>query len=264
MQLVKIDSGLCNKDGLCILECPFNLLVENEDGLPAMVDGGEQTCMRCGHCQAICPTGALSLMGTAPETCKQTTSKTDLDLDIIEKLITNRRSIRIFRNKSVPRVEINRLINMVRWAPTAKNQQPVHWTIVDDRNKLQTLARMTIDWLGDNQLYPEIIEAWEQKGEDMILRGAPLLTICHARKDALNPPVDCTIAVTTLELAAAAAGIGGCWAGFFMRAANYHTPLQDYLNLPKNHRVYGALMLGYPKLRYQRIPTREEAKISWL
>jgi len=264
MQLIKIDGELCNKDGLCIRECPFNLLTEDETGFPAMVDGAEQTCIRCGHCLAICPTAALSLAGVEPTTCKSASAGADVELDGIEKLIINRRSIRVFKDKPVPRTEINRLIAMVRWAPTAKNQQPVCWSLVDDQEKIQTLAGMTVDWLRENRLYPEIIEAWEHNGEDMILRTAPLLVICHAHKDALNPPVDCTIAMTTLELAASAAGIGGCWAGFFMRAANFHAPLQQFLDLPEKHRVYGALMLGYPRFNYKRIPAREEAKIRWL
>ena len=70
--------------------------------------------------------------------------------------------------------------------------------------------------------------------------------------------------MTTLELAASATGIGGCWAGFFMRAANFHAPLQQFLDLPEKHRVYGALMLGYPRFSYKRIPVREEAKVRWL
>lgn len=264
MQLIQIDAELCNKDGICVRECPFNLLKEDEAGFPIMIEGAEQTCMRCGHCLAVCSTGALSLAGVEPKTCKSASAVADIDLDRIEKLIINRRSIRVFKDKPVPRAEINRLIDMVRWAPTAKNQQPVNWSMVDDRDTIKTLAGMTVDWLRENQLYPEIIEAWEHNGEDMIIRGAPLLVICHAHKDALNPPVDCTIAMSTLELAASAAGIGGCWAGFFMRAANFHAPLQQFLYLPDNHRVYGALMLGYPRLSYKRIPVREEAKIRWL
>jgi nitroreductase len=70
--------------------------------------------------------------------------------------------------------------------------------------------------------------------------------------------------VTTLELLAASMGLGSCWAGFLMRAANGHKPLRRYLNLPDDHVVCAALMLGYPKFTYHRIPLRRAAKVRWL
>ena len=264
MQLLTIDEHKCNKDSLCILECPFNLLAEDEDGVPVMIAGGEENCLRCGHCLAVCPTGAITLENIAPTTCEIAENPEHIGIDAMERLLKNRRSVRMYKNKPIPRAEVGRLMDMVRWAPTAKNLQPVHWTLVDTRETITKMAGMTVDWLRNNQLYPEIVTAWQERGEDMILRSAPLLVICHAHKEALNPPVDCAIAATSLELAASAMGIGGCWAGFFMRAANMHAPLANFLDLPDNHSVHAALMLGYPKFTYQRVPARQAEKTRWL
>ena len=144
-----------------------------------------------------------------------------------------------------------------------KNLQPVHWVLVDDRDKIHELAKMTVQWLEQNNAYPGISAAWEA-GEDMILRSAPLIAIAHTATDALIPIADCSIAVTSLELAATSYGIGSFWAGFFMMAASHYPPITQYLNLPENHAVYAALALGYPKFKYHHIPERREAKVSWL
>jgi hypothetical protein len=55
---------------------------------------------------------------------------------------------------------------------------------------------------------------------------------------------------------------GICRAGFFMMAANVEPRINDFLNLPKEHKVYAALMLGYPRFRYYRMPPRQEARIQ--
>lgn len=186
-----------------------------------------------------------------------------MDVAAMEALLKNRRSVRVYKNKPVEREKVAHLMDMLRWAPTAKNLQPVHWVLVDDRDKIHELAKMTVQWLEQNNAYPGIAAAWEA-GEDMILRRAPLIAIAHTATDALVPVADCSIAVTSLELAATSYGIGSFWAGFFMIAASLHPPIAEYLNLPENHAVYAALALGYPKFKYHHIPERREAKVSWL
>ncbi len=263
MKLITVDAQKCKKDGICIEECPFNILIANADGIPEIQPGEEAVCMKCGHCLAVCPAGALTLEGTSPDSCEAALKDPAVTESAMEALLKNRRSVRVYKDKPVPRETVGRLMEMVRWAPTAKNLQPVNWLLVDDKEKIREMARLTIEWFKETGVFPEIVETWEA-GEDMILRDAPLLAIAHTAHDALNPPGDCSIAVTSLELAATTCGIGGCWAGFFMRAANNYAPLADYLNLPEGHGVYAALMLGYPKFRYHRIPERQEAIVNWM
>jgi nitroreductase len=84
-------------------------------------------------------------------------------------------------------------------------------------------------------MVPDIIEAWDN-GHDIILAGSPHLAIAHAAKNSINPAADCAIACATLELMANSMGIGGCWAGYFMRAANSFDPLKQFMNLPRATR----------------------------
>ena len=87
--------------------------------------------------------------------------------------------------------------------------------------------------------------------------------VAYARANNPIASIDSSIALATFDLAANAAGLGCCWAGFFMVAANTYPALKEELGLPEGQQVYGALMLGYPKYRYQRIPTRLPAGIAW-
>ncbi|MDM8536078.1 nitroreductase family protein [Desulfobacterales bacterium HSG17] len=262
MDFIKIDKNLCNKDGICIATCPFLLFKKGRDDFPVTIEYAETMCIDCRHCVSVCPTGAITIKGVAADDCKPIRKDLIVSEDAIEQLIKTRRSIRAYKSKPVPQDVLNRLINIMRWAPTARNGQPVSWIVVQEKEKIHKIGAMTAQWMRETDLLPQIADAYDQ-GVDMILRNAPVIVVAHADAGGFNPVADCTIAITDLELAAHAFGIGGCWAGFFMRASNGYKPLVELLSLPKNHKVYGALMLGYPKYKYHRIPTRKPAEIRW-
>ena len=75
--------------------------------------------------------------------------------------------------------------------------------------------------------------------------------------------IDSMIALDYFELIVASVGYGTCWAGDFYNAAIRYQPLIDYLNLPADNVCYGAVVLGYPKYKYYRIPERNNVKVIW-
>ncbi|MEE8389692.1 MAG: nitroreductase family protein [Anaerolineae bacterium] len=90
--------------------------------------------------------------------------------------------------------------------------------------------------------------------------GAFTIIIAHAPGDKKR---DCTIVLTYLALAAPSFGLGACWAGWLDIAADNWQPLQQYLELPEGLVCCGAMMIGYPKYKYHRIPLRDEVRITW-
>jgi hypothetical protein len=39
--------------------------------------------------------------------------------------------------------------------------------------------------------------------------------------------------------------------------------MQKALALPEDHISFGAMMIGYPKYKYHRLPLRKEPQIIW-
>ena len=107
-----------------------------------------------------------------------------------------------------------------------------------------------------------LVKAWDQ-GIDRICRSAPHLIVAHGLADLPATQSSCTIALTYLELAAISFGLGTCWAGYFNTAANSYPPLLNALALPQDHLPFGAMMIGYPKYNYQRLPLRNKPQITW-
>ena len=107
-----------------------------------------------------------------------------------------------------------------------------------------------------------VVSSWEE-GNDPICRNAPHIIVTHAHKEDPTAPAACTIALTYLELAASSFDLGACWAGYFNAAATFWPPMQKELGFPEGNISFGAMMVGYPKFKYQRLPLRKDAAIIW-
>ena len=264
MALITIDRTRCKKDGICAAECPFSLIaLTGEDGFPEIRPAAARLCIQCGHCVAVCPHDALSLAAMKPDGFRAIGNGALPTLKKTGQLLTSRRSIRTYQQQTVPRKDIEALLDVCRWAPSAKNAQPVHWLVLENPKAVRHLAGLAVEWLRTGSAYPGIVAAWDQ-GKDMVLHGAPHLLVAHAHEKSLKPEVDCTIALTYFELAASSCEIGSCWAGILMSAvAAGYQPLLDALALPEEHRPYGALIFGYPRFPYFKIPPRKEPRVIW-
>jgi nitroreductase/NAD-dependent dihydropyrimidine dehydrogenase PreA subunit len=272
MKLIQIDEKTCNQDGICAAVCPAGLFDFKAGHFPVPVTGAETICIRCGHCVAVCPTGSLSHREMPKRDCPPV--RPDLHVNPVqcEHFLRSRRSIRVYKNRAVPHEEIRRLIEIARYAPSGRNLQCVEWLVIDNKQALRQLAGIVIDWMRwiiSNK--PEVarsmnmdrsVAGWES-GRDVILRDAPALIVAHAPKDNPTASTACIIALTYLELAAVSMKLGCCWAGYFTAAATTFPPMNKALKLPDGHQCFGAMMIGYPKFTYHRLPVRKEPPITW-
>lgn len=272
MTLFTVHPETCNRDGICAAVCPLGIIDWQPASLPEPAADAASLCIRCGHCVAVCPTASLSHRDMPVAACPPLQPELRPSAEQGAFLLHSRRSIRTYRNQAVPRELLAQLIDLARYAPSGINSQGVHWLALGGRDTLDHLAGLVIDWM--RQLQTEApamarslhvdraIRRWEA-GIDGIFRGAPALVVACGGKENRMAPTTCTIALTYLELAANALGLGGCWAGYFNAAASSSTPLIQALALPEHMHCLGAMMIGYPKFAYHRLPTREPASITW-
>ncbi|NDY57270.1 nitroreductase [Desulfovibrio sulfodismutans] len=264
MTLIVIDPGLCARDGICVAECPQGLLAPGEDGLPVPVPDADSRCIRCGHCFAVCPKGALKLDGLSPDAAPAVSGRSGLSPEAGLDFLTSRRSIRNWKDRPVPRELLEKALDAARYAPSGINMQPAHWLVVEDSRVVRELAGMVADGLRHAGIMPDYVAAFDA-GREVMLRGAPHLVVAHADASGwYDPATDCVLALSHFELAAHALGFGTCWAGLFRRAAETWPPLRERIGLPPGHKVCGALMAGYPKSRFFRLPPRKSLRLRYL
>lgn len=276
MSIIVVDENKCKKDSICVMECPVaGISQDGPDAFPKDGPNLAETCIRCGHCVAVCPHGALSHMDMSADDCPPIRKEFVTNTEQTEQFLRSRRSVRVFKDKSAPREVLEKLVDLAHYAPTAHNDQEVKWMIIEDKAEVKKLAEMVIDWmrsvmesdptLARKLFFNMIVAAWDI-GFDAVCRSAPHLVLAYAEDGtpfSSYYPMDCATALGYMELAAPSLGMGTCWNGMFMAAVSAWKPLREAINLPKNHRLNGVLMLGYPRFKYHRMPLRKEAPIQW-
>lgn len=268
-----IDLEKCNKDGICVKACPTGVIqLDTLDKYPISTQDYEIYCLACGHCVVVCPTGAFSMDRLSSELCPPIKKELVLTQEQAEQFLRSRRSIRNFKSQPVERHKLEKLLEIACFAPSAKNSQPWYWTVVEDPADVRRFAEMVIDWMrniiaqfpeqAEVRGLPRVVAAWDA-GQERICRGAPHIIVVHGDKEYGFGAEDGALALSYFELFAPMIGLGSCWGGYFYSAVNAYPPLFEALGLPAEHRAFGAVMVGYPQLRYQRLPLRNIPRVSW-
>lgn len=260
---ISIDLSLCNRDGLCISECPAFLLTRGKDKFPVVAEDAADRCILCGHCISVCPTKALSLAGQHADDLVPLDPALEISPEGAEQFLRSRRSVRRFRDKPVERELVRRCIDSARYAPSGVNTQPVNWIVAEDPDLMVLLVDLTAKSLRRLPYFMPYLNAWDQ-GIDLILRSAPQLVVAHAPKGGMDNTSNCVIALSHFEMAAHAQGLGTCWAGLFTHAAGRSKAISSALCIPEAHKIYGALMLGRPKYGFKRLPERKRPPVRFL
>ncbi len=263
MSHIEIDLSLCNKDGLCISECPAFLLERGKNKFPVVAQNAADRCILCGHCIAGCPTGALSLARQHAADLPPIDPALAASPEALAQFLRSRRSVRRFRSKPVERELVRRCIDIARYAPSGVNTQPVNWIVVEDPDLMVLLVDLTAKSLRRLPYFMPYLNAWDQ-GVDLILRNAPQLIVAHAPKGGMDNASNCVVALAHFDLAAHSLGLGTCWAGLFTHAAGRSKTISSALCIPESHKIYGALMLGRPKYGFKRLPERKHPPVRFL
>jgi len=242
-------------------------------GFPFMND--ENKCIRCQHCLAVCPTGALSILGVDPE--KSMNIKYEMPTaHSMETLIKGRRSTRHFKKKALKTETIEKLLEIASHAPTGGNTQRVLLTATMNRKVTETFSKELYakmeKMLKESDPETEDLrvtymrKAIEKHGNykpDFLLRGAPHILVASTPKISPVGRVDSVIAMTNFDLMAQSMGIGTVWNGFLTWSLNDFFPeLAKLLGIPENHEIGFCMCFGKPAIEYHRTVQRNPFKTN--
>jgi nitroreductase len=179
--------------------------------------------------------------------------------------IYERRAVRAFTPRKVEKERVLELIEAAIQAPSAVNQQPWAFAVVQDAALLGRISERSKQ-LSLAELRPGT-PLWEHRAMlqdpafDVFYDGTTLILVC-ARPGIWPANEDCCLAAQNLMLAAHAIGLGTCPIGF-ARAALNEPQIKIELALPADHSVVMPILVGYPRERPERPPRREACILAW-
>lgn len=169
----------------------------------------------------------------------------EIENPVIDAILT-RRSIRRYSGKPVDKSTIRTLLTAAMFAPSARNQQPWHFIVIEK-----------------NDLMNRIMEIHPYAS---MLSGAELaILVCGdetLEKSKGYWSVDCAAATQNLLLAAHAVGLGAVWLGVYPRTERQEG-IRELFTLPGHVHPFSLVSVGYPA-EEKGMPERfREDRIRW-
>ncbi len=253
-----IDRAKCVSCGLCIKDCIANALEFDEDKKPKFAPGGENRCIECRHCLAICPAGALSILGLNPdnsEIIEQPDSQTVLNA------IKYRRSTRIFKNEQLSEDVMDKLKTALNYTPTGCNDHRLLFTITENKDDTDRIRNYVIKRFVHLLRWLPFAGAAKKfagykklliNGKDVIYRNAPHIIVASSPVDAPCSNIDPVIALSYFEIYANSLGVGTCWCGLGQACFKIMPELKKVFNIPDGYKPVYVMLFGIPDVKYAR------------
>lgn len=190
----------------------------------------------------------------------------------ILETIRERRSIRRYLEKPVPREVIEKILDAARWAPSAHNRQPWRFAIIENAETKHALAsamgqRLRADLERDGAAQ-EMIEKEIARSYQRLTNAPVLIVVCMTIRDMdvyqdtrrkkaefLMATQSAAMATQNLLLAAHALGLGACWMCAPLFAAD---TVREVLKLDADWEPQALITLGYGA--EERAKTRVETR----
>lgn len=164
--------------------------------------------------------------------------------------INGRSSIRAYKNEMITKEELDTLVNAGLQAPTARNEQEIHISVVKTTDPVAT----------------EIQKALNPDAANTFYYGAPVLFILSGRTDFKWSRLDAGIAVENIHLAAYGLGLGsvvlGCIDGVLTGEQKAYFDAK--LKIPEGYNFEVALAVGYPDTEKEPHTIDTAANVSYI
>lgn len=250
---VIIDSEKCVGCGLCVKDCvASDIYLENKKAHLKNIG-----CIKCGHCEAICPNNAVKINGFEDDV-EEYSEQTRLNPDELLKAIKTRRTIRNFKADTIPDEIVDKIIEAGRLCPTGGNSQSTSYIILG--SKQEELEKIAVSMFRNlSKLAKPFVKFIRNMNIDdnFFFKKAPLVIVVTGND------VNASLAAENMTFMAEAYGLGVLYSGFYTTCVNNNRKLRKLMGMKKKNAVT-TMVIGYPNVKYYRTVRRKKANVNKL
>ncbi|MCD4673022.1 MAG: nitroreductase family protein [Anaerolineaceae bacterium] len=288
---VTVNKETCIGCGLCSQVCSKKILKMNH-GQMEVVDYPDWGCCQCGLCMSVCPTQAIQVAGLSYDEFVAL-PENKVDFATLEAMLSSRRSIRSFKDRSVERAVLDKVIRASAMPPIGSPPTNVQVLVLDKREHLDELYQDTVRcWkklmqsmknpiyrivskrvAGARQYHALTHHALPSariccenadNGKNGFTFDAPAIIFFHGYKLGVCIVENCWLAASYATIAAHSLGLGSIFSGMIPPIVNMNADVKRKLGIPDENEVHSCLMLGYPTVKFKRKIPREHQAVRYL
>jgi len=189
--------------------------------------------------------------------------KYDSDQAYLFNIIKSRRTVRKFKSTPIPEEHIMKILDAARFAPTAGNQQPWKFLVIQNREKLDQLKEKALLWYlesyrsrkkADKQEIDSVREGVKKILENALSAPVYVAVLVDSKARYSDYIVhDGTLAAGYLMIAARALGYGtGFFTTFFPEEK-----MKKYFNIPNQYSLICFTPIGVPE-NWPETPSKKD------
>jgi nitroreductase len=186
-------------------------------------------------------------------------------VDVLDA-IYGRRAVRAYTKRRVEHAKVRVLIDAAIQAPSAVNQQPWAFVVIQREDVLQRISerakKLSLAHIQPNTPLWEHRALLENPAFNVFYDAGTLIVVCAAPSAIWPANEDCCFAAENLMLAAHGLGLATCPIGFAREALNEPEAKLE-LGIPADHSVVLPIIVGYPRERPAAIARRAPRLLSW-
>ncbi|SHH64963.1 Nitroreductase [Anaerosphaera aminiphila DSM 21120] len=164
---------------------------------------------------------------------------------MLDEIIKDRRTIRKFEDKPVPREILEEILQYSLMGPSYGNARPVQFLVVEDKEKLKALSEI------------------ETFGTKYIADVPEVILIMADTEISQTWVEECSIAASYLQLLAQEKGLNTSWVNLKSGETNDGVEIQTFLRtlfgIPKNFSTLCMIPIGYGS---EKVRKRDEFDVS--
>lgn len=249
-----IDTEKCIGCGKCVKDCVTQYLIISEDHKATFRERGR--CIDCGHCNTICPQGAIS--GGKIETLD------GCEDDLLRMMATKRTVRHYIKGSTISQQQLDSIILAGQSAPTEKNRKSARMLLI--KEDLKAVYNIALDWLVAevqrtgpiNPNYAQTI-AMDKNREDVLWNAEYLVAFVGLPASR----TDASIASERMQLEAWSLAVGSGYRGDMKDAINHSEELRNKLGIKNNEECLVTFAMGLTSLKYLRPVIKNNRKVEF-
>ena len=215
---------------------------------------------------ALAQTGVLGAeVGFRPRSVKSSPNQRKGNKMDLDQAIRARRAVREYTTEPIDEATLHRLIDAAIQAPSAVNEQPWLFSVVQDKiilGRISSAARILALATPPVGMASHHVKEILDDPDFDVLYHAPALIVISSKTNGRWAIENCALAAENLMLAARSAGLGTCWIGFaqpWLGTAEGKATIK----VPQDSLPVAPIIVGHPKSFPAAVP-RKTAGIRWI